>query len=455
MALLYAPDDFSRAQTIVCTSGWDTDCNAGNVGCLMGAMLGLEGIEAGHDWRGPHRRPDADFLRRRRRRDQRCGARQRSPRRPRTTARRLSSAHCAARTARSSIFPCPAACRASCRARRESAPATSPTSRSRQAGRLQVRYSGLGAEPAAALTPTFAPPEVTRMRTYELMATPLVYPGQTVRARVVADASNAGAVAVALRALVYGANDALAPLDGEPVALAPGAETVLDLASARHGRPADPIARPCRSLAGGRRGRRGPARLSALGRTAGLAPPSAGRARRFLAPRLGQRGQHLLDQLSAGVPHLAGSRRGHDHPWRTAVDRLSGRDGAHGSPCRIRGRRRAGAGPAPLLRGAARAAGLRAARPRSGWRDDRSRRERASRGPSRRPTRFVVEAAGAASRRPSAASRSRRATKARSRCGRRHRADHRGRRVLVRRVARAPARGAPDLRAARPRHSPA
>ena len=53
MALLYAPDDFSSAQTIVCTSGWDTDCNAGNVGCLMGAMLGLEGIEANGDWRGP------------------------------------------------------------------------------------------------------------------------------------------------------------------------------------------------------------------------------------------------------------------------------------------------------------------------------------------------------------------------------------------------------------------
>ena len=53
MALLYAPDDFTRAQTIVCTSGWDTDCNAGNVGCLMGAMLGLEGIDAGRIWRGP------------------------------------------------------------------------------------------------------------------------------------------------------------------------------------------------------------------------------------------------------------------------------------------------------------------------------------------------------------------------------------------------------------------
>ena len=53
MAALYAPDDFSLAETIVCTSGWDTDCNAGNVGCLIGAMLGLEGIEAGRNWRGP------------------------------------------------------------------------------------------------------------------------------------------------------------------------------------------------------------------------------------------------------------------------------------------------------------------------------------------------------------------------------------------------------------------
>ncbi|HEY9345980.1 MAG TPA: ADP-ribosylglycohydrolase family protein, partial [Inquilinus sp.] len=53
MAVLYAPDDFQRAQMIVNTSGWDTDCNAGNVGCLIGIMHGLEGIEAGPDWRGP------------------------------------------------------------------------------------------------------------------------------------------------------------------------------------------------------------------------------------------------------------------------------------------------------------------------------------------------------------------------------------------------------------------
>ena len=88
------------------------------------------------------------------------------------------------------------------------------------------------------------------MRTYELMATPLVYPGQTVRARVIADPRNAGRVSVGLRALVYGANDALSPLDGEPVVLSPGAETVLDMAFARYGRTANPVDRPRPSFDG-------------------------------------------------------------------------------------------------------------------------------------------------------------------------------------------------------------
>lgn len=53
MALLHAPHDFSRGQMIINTSGWDTDCNAGNLGCLHGIMLGLEGFDTGTDWRGP------------------------------------------------------------------------------------------------------------------------------------------------------------------------------------------------------------------------------------------------------------------------------------------------------------------------------------------------------------------------------------------------------------------
>jgi hypothetical protein len=65
------------------------------------------------------------------------------------------------------------------------------------------------------------------MRTYDLMATPLVYPGQILSARVIADKRNRSGVAVALRLLVYGRDDELTAIDGERVVLAPGAETTL------------------------------------------------------------------------------------------------------------------------------------------------------------------------------------------------------------------------------------
>jgi ADP-ribosylglycohydrolase len=53
LALAYAADDFQKSLMIANTAGWDTDCNSGNVGCLMGIRLGLAGVDAGPDWRGP------------------------------------------------------------------------------------------------------------------------------------------------------------------------------------------------------------------------------------------------------------------------------------------------------------------------------------------------------------------------------------------------------------------
>jgi len=53
LALLYSEDSFQKALTVVNTAGWDTDCNSGNVGCIMGIKNGLAGIEEGPDWRGP------------------------------------------------------------------------------------------------------------------------------------------------------------------------------------------------------------------------------------------------------------------------------------------------------------------------------------------------------------------------------------------------------------------
>ena len=52
-ALLHGDDDFQRSLMIVNTSGWDTDCNSGNLGCLLGIKNGLAGIESGADFRGP------------------------------------------------------------------------------------------------------------------------------------------------------------------------------------------------------------------------------------------------------------------------------------------------------------------------------------------------------------------------------------------------------------------
>jgi hypothetical protein len=53
LSLLYGDGDFQRTLMVANTAGWDTDCNSGNVGCLMGIRNGLAGIDAGPDWRGP------------------------------------------------------------------------------------------------------------------------------------------------------------------------------------------------------------------------------------------------------------------------------------------------------------------------------------------------------------------------------------------------------------------
>lgn len=51
--ILCAGDDFAESVKIGASAAWDTDCNAGNIGCFNGIRLGLEGLEAGPDFRGP------------------------------------------------------------------------------------------------------------------------------------------------------------------------------------------------------------------------------------------------------------------------------------------------------------------------------------------------------------------------------------------------------------------
>lgn len=229
MALLHAPHDFQRAQMIVNTSGWDTDCNAGNLGCLQGIMLGLDGLEAGPDWRGPVADrllvSSADG----------GGAI--------TDAVRVAGTlvNLGRKLAGEAPLPAPKdgarfhfSLPGSVQGFRASTgPDLLPVRVSNVAGDghrvLSIGYDALGpGQQGVVTTPTFSPPEVLRMRTYDLMATPTIYPGQNVVARVAAAAGNRGRIAVRLRARVYDGQDRLADLDGPEVTLFPGEAATLD-----------------------------------------------------------------------------------------------------------------------------------------------------------------------------------------------------------------------------------
>ncbi len=45
MAMSYGDGDFSKTLVMLNRCGWDTDCNCGNVGSILGALVGLKGID--------------------------------------------------------------------------------------------------------------------------------------------------------------------------------------------------------------------------------------------------------------------------------------------------------------------------------------------------------------------------------------------------------------------------
>ena len=45
LSMLYGGGDYGRTINICNMCGWDTDCNVGNVGCIMGVLNGIEGID--------------------------------------------------------------------------------------------------------------------------------------------------------------------------------------------------------------------------------------------------------------------------------------------------------------------------------------------------------------------------------------------------------------------------
>jgi ADP-ribosylglycohydrolase len=51
LSMVYGAGDFARTVEIATMCGWDTDCNAGNVGTVLGVMCGIEGLP--QRYRGP------------------------------------------------------------------------------------------------------------------------------------------------------------------------------------------------------------------------------------------------------------------------------------------------------------------------------------------------------------------------------------------------------------------
>lgn len=80
---------------------------------------------------------------------------------------------------------------------------------------------------ARAATPVFILPEELEMPGYPLAASPRLYPGQEMYARVIAGATNAGPIAARLSARVYGPEDTLERLSGPVWMMAPRTEAEL------------------------------------------------------------------------------------------------------------------------------------------------------------------------------------------------------------------------------------
>ncbi|KAI0595064.1 ADP-ribosylation/Crystallin J1 [Biscogniauxia sp. FL1348] len=229
MALLYAGHDFHEAMHIVNTSGWDTDCNSGNVGCLVALINGLSGFADGPDWLGPL--ADRALI---------------------SSADGGYSINNAARLAldiaRTGIrlagqtpppppkdgaqfhFTLPGSVQGfqATRSNTSTIKVEQAVDDRGRAG-LAIRVAGLtrASAPVEVLTPTFAPPEVRAMRSYALAGSPLVYAGQAVTAAVRADSNNTAPVEVRLVLRAYTAADELEPLSGDAASLAPGAAELL------------------------------------------------------------------------------------------------------------------------------------------------------------------------------------------------------------------------------------
>ncbi len=234
-ALLYGDDDFQKTQMILNTSGWDTDCNAGNIGCLMGIKNGLAGLETGPDFRGPVADklylPTADG--------------------GRAISDAVTESYHIINMGRALSGDAPLNPKNGARFHFEmpgSVQGFEPEDSIEVRGTIElenisghsdlgerslaIHYKGLAdGRIARAATPTFIPSldasQYFEKRGYKLLASPTLYTGQTVQARVTAAIDNDRPIICNLYIRPYIAGDALGIERAEPVRLAAGESQVL------------------------------------------------------------------------------------------------------------------------------------------------------------------------------------------------------------------------------------
>jgi ADP-ribosylglycohydrolase len=229
LGLLYGDDDFQKSLLITNTCGWDTDCNSGNLGCLLGIKNGLAGIDGSPvDWRGPVADrlylPTADGGRAIT--DAVC-----------ETYHLVNSAYRLAGEAPPPPpkdgaryhFELPGSVQGFQVEPGMQADIANTAGHSRCGQRsLAIHVTTADeAQPARVATHTFIPPDAINMPGYGLLASPTLYPGQVVTAEMEAPAANKQPLAVQLYLDIYGPEDKPQRILGPAVQLAPGARQAL------------------------------------------------------------------------------------------------------------------------------------------------------------------------------------------------------------------------------------
>ena len=208
-ALLHGNDDFRRSLMIVNTGGWDTDCNSGNVGNILGIKNGMATFAGADDLRFPVE--DRLYL------STAEGGRGISDAAIETirvvnAGRALKGeAPIAPKEGARFHFSLPG----SVQGFRVDAhdPATVVNVAQSNGDRvLAITLTGSGT--ATVTTPTFIPEEAINMKGYALYASPTLFPGQQVDAVIAAGDTNGHPITAALVLRFYGADDKLVTVEG-------------------------------------------------------------------------------------------------------------------------------------------------------------------------------------------------------------------------------------------------